>query len=52
MEEGRTEDFSSHVVGCRKRAGTRTPADSGMHADIPAGKHPILHSLPAEQVPI
>jgi len=52
MEEGRVGDFSSRVVGYRKRAGTRSPADSGMHVDIPAGKHPTLHSLLAEQVPI
>lgn len=45
MEDGSAEDFNSHVVGCRKRAGTRSPADSGMHADIPAGEHPTLHSL-------
>jgi len=46
------EDFSSHVAGCRKRAGTRLSADSGMHADILAGEHPTLHSLMAEPVPI
>jgi hypothetical protein len=47
-------DFSNHVAGCRRRAGTRLSADSGMHADIlaGAGKHPIQHSLLAGPVPI
>jgi hypothetical protein len=45
--EGKRRDFSNHAAGCRKRADTRSNADSGMHADIPA-----LHSLLAELVPI
>jgi len=52
MEEGSPEDFSNHGAGCRKRAGTLLRTDSGMHADIPAGKDPTLHSLLAEPVPI
>jgi len=46
------EDVSSHGAGCRKRAGTLLRTDSGMDVDIPAGKDPTLHSLPAEPVPI
>jgi len=48
----KSTDFSSHVEDCRKRVDTPLAADSGMHADIPAGKDPTLGSLLAEPVPI
>jgi len=44
-------DFSSHVEDCRKRAHTPLAAESGMHADIPAGKD-LGSLLLAEPVPI